>query len=356
MAPDEPTTGHVVALDVGGTVLKGAVVAPGGCVVRELRRPTDRDRGSAAVVDTVLDVLDELVALTRSTTGAPPLGAGLVVPGRVDDRRGVAQFSANIGWTDVPLVELAEQRLGLPVGFGHDVRAGGLAELVLGAARGVADCLFLAVGTGIAAAVVVDGRPYAGAHGLAGEIGHLRVRPDGATCGCGARGCLESVASASALASAYAREGTPDDPGSAAEVIGRAAAGEPLATRLVTGVVDALADAVTAYVTLLDPEVVVLGGGLARADESLLLHPLRDAVAARLTFQTPPRFRTGELGDTAGCLGAALLALQRVGVPLSAAADARDPAAGPHDADGAQVAVEDDEVGPATGLEGPDVS
>jgi len=310
-------SGHVVALDVGGTVLKGAVVDSGCHIVSRLRRPTDRERGPDAVVAAVLDMLEELVAEAQTCTGAPPHGAGVVVPGVIDEDRGVARLATNLGWSDVPLVELAQQRLGLPVGFGHDVRAGGLAELLLGAAQGAADCLVLPIGTGIAGALVLRSRPYAGAHGLAGEIGHLRVRPDGPLCGCGARGCLEAVASASALASAYVREGSPEEPGSAEEVLRRAAGGEPVATRLLTEAVEALADALTAYITLLDPEVIVLGGGLGRADERYLLHPLRDAVAARLTFQKVPRLVTARLGDDAGCLGAALLAWLKLGVPVA---------------------------------------
>ena len=309
--------GHVVALDVGGTVLKGAVVGADSNVAARLRWPTDRARGPTAVVGTVLDLLEELVDRARSSTGAPPHAVGLVVPGVIDEDRGVARLATNLGWSDVPLVELAEARLGLPVGFGHDVRAGGLAELHLGAARGAEDCLFLPIGTGIAGAMVLRGRPYGGAHGLAGEIGHVRVRPDGPLCACGARGCLEAVASASAIASAYAREGSPEEPGSAEEVLRRAAGGETLATRLLTEAVEALADALTAYMTLLDPELVVLGGGLGRADERLLLQPLWEAVATRLTFQQPPRFVTAQLDDDAGCLGAALLAWLRLGVPIA---------------------------------------
>ncbi|MFI7522290.1 ROK family protein [Micromonospora globbae] len=303
----------VVAVDVGGTGMKCALVGPDGTTVHTERHPTEAGRGPAAVVDTILDVADGLAAKARAD-GRTPVALGIAVPGIVDEARGVAVWSANVGFRDVPLRDLAVTRLGLPTAIGHDVRAGGLAEARLGAGRGAGHVLFVAIGTGIAAAHVVDGSASVGAHGAAGEIGHILVRPGGPRCGCGRPGCLEAVASASAVGRRYAElAGTP---ATAADVAERAAAGEPLAAQVWTETVEALADGLASGQALFDVATIVVGGGLAQAGERLL-GPLRAALHERMTFHREPRLVAAALGDEAGCLGAALLALDALGVPRS---------------------------------------
>jgi len=261
------------------------------------------------VVVTVLDVADALAGKARAD-GLRPTAVGVVVPGVVDEAAGVAVWSANVGFRDVPLRDLVAERLRLPAILGHDVRAGGLAEARLGAGRQAGHVLFVAIGTGIAAAYTVDGRTLAGAHGAAGEIGHIVVRPDGPACGCGNRGCLEAVASAAAVARRYgALTGTTDT--GAARVAQLAAAGDTRAGLVWQEALDALADGLLTGLALFDPDVVVLGGGLAEAGETLFA-PLRTALRQRLTFHREPPLVPAALGDEAGCLGAALLALEKV--------------------------------------------
>jgi glucokinase len=299
----------VVALDVGGTGMKCALVRPDGVAVRTERHPTDAARGPAAVVDTILGIAEGLAAKARAD-GLTPVATGIAVPGVVDEARGVAVWSANVGFRDVPLRDLAVRRLGLPTALGHDVRVGGLAEARLGAGRGADHVLFVAIGTGIAAAHVVDGGAAVGAHGAAGEIGHIMVRPDGPRCGCGRPGCLEAIASASAIGRRYAElaDVRPDAPVTAAAVAERAAAGEPLAAQVWRSAVEALADGLATGQALFDVTTIVLGGGLAQAGD-LLLVPLREAMHERMTFHREPQLVAAALGDEAGCLGAALLAL-----------------------------------------------
>ncbi|KAB1908840.1 ROK family protein [Micromonospora sp. AMSO1212t] len=295
----------VVALDVGGTGMKCALVRPDGTTVHSERHATAAQRGPEAVVGTILDVAEGLVGKARAD-GRTPVACGIAVPGVVDEARGVAVWSANVGFRDVPLRELAGTRLGLPAALGHDVRAGGLAEARLGAGRDAGHVLFVAIGTGIAAAHVVDGSAATGAHGAAGEIGHILVRPGGPRCGCGRTGCLEAVSSASAIGRRYAElSGAPT---TAAEVADRAAAGEPLAVEVWQEAVEALADGLATGQALYDVSTVVLGGGLAQAGPRLF-DPLRTALRERLTFHREPRLVAADLGDEAGCLGAALLAL-----------------------------------------------
>ncbi|MBQ1018188.1 ROK family protein [Micromonospora sp. D93] len=304
----------VVALDVGGTGMKCALVRPDGVVVRSERHPTDAARGPAAVVGTILEVAGGLADKARAD-GLAPIAVGIAVPGVVDEAHGVAVWSANVGFRDVPLRDLTVKRLGLPTALGHDVRVGGLAEARLGAGRGTGHVLFVAIGTGIAAAHVVDGKAAVGAHGAAGEIGHILVRPDGPRCGCGRPGCLEAVASAAAIGRRYAELAgkTADAPVTAAEVAERAAAGEPLAGQVWQEAVEALADGLASGQALFDVATIVLGGGLAQAGDRLL-SPLRAALHERMTFHREPQLVAAALGDEAGCLGAALLALDAVGV------------------------------------------
>ncbi|MFD9689469.1 ROK family protein [Kitasatospora sp. NPDC059088] len=318
------TAENVIALDIGGTEIKGAVVAEDGTVLRSERRPTRPARGGGAVIDTVLDCAAELAELARRA-GAPPRAVGVVAPGLVDESAGTVVKAVNLDWHDIPLRRRVAEHLGLPVAFGHDVRAGGLAEARLGAGRGSDSFVFVPVGTGIAAAVVTGGRAQGGARGIAGELGHLVVRPGGERCACGGRGCLETVASASAIARRHARlTGTPDL--GAEDVHRRASAGEPVAAQVWAEAVAALADGLAATVTLLDPERIVIGGGLARAGAGLLA-PLATALAERLAFRTPPRLVAAEHGRSAGCLGAALLARDLLARDLLVAGgpSARDP-------------------------------
>ncbi|MEU6809018.1 ROK family protein [Streptomyces sp. NPDC046831] len=309
---------HVIALDVGGTGMKAALVAADGApppgdasrrprVLHRARRPTGRERGPGAVVEDILGFAAELRAWGAEHLGEPAAAAGVAVPGVVDEERGTAVYSANLGWRDVPLRALLSERLGgAPVAVGHDVRTGGLAEGRIGAGRGADRFLFVPLGTGIAGAIGIDGRVEAGAHGVAGEIGHIVVRPGGTACPCGQRGCLERYASAAAVGQAWA--GAAGNPAAdAADCVRAVESGDPRARAVWQEAVDALADGLVTALTLLDPRTLIIGGGLAEAGETLFA-PLRDAVRRRVTFQKLPSIVPAALGDTAGCLGAGLLA------------------------------------------------
>ncbi|MEV5974877.1 ROK family protein [Streptomyces sp. NPDC051921] len=297
-----PVTGTVVSLDVGGTYIKGGVLTDGSTALTHTERwDTRADRGPEAVLETVLTCAEQLVE--RHPDAA---AAGIAVPGIVDEESGLAVMAANLGWRGVPVQDWLAEHLALPVAFGHDVRAGGLAEAREGAGRGCADFLFVPVGTGIAAAVVSRGRALTGAHGGAGELGHVTVRPGGDRCRCGGRGCLETVASAAAVARRYTRA-TGRHGITAQDVQRRADSGDAVAAGIWAEAIEALADALTVAVTLYDPERIVIGGGLAGAGEAWLTR-LREALGQRLTFQAVPEIREALLGDRAGCVGAALLA------------------------------------------------
>jgi glucokinase len=297
---------HVIALDVGGTGMKAALVAADGALLHLARRATGRERGPDAVVEGILDFAAELRAYGAEHFGEPASAAGVAVPGIVDEQRGVAAYAANLGWRDVPLRDLLTSVLDRPVALGHDVRTGGLAEGRIGAGQGADRFLFVPLGTGIAGAIGIAGRVEAGAHGFAGEIGHIVVRPGGCPCPCGQAGCLERYASAAAVSEAWASAcGDPD--ADAADCAKAVVSGDPNAVRVWQRAVDALADGLVTALTLLDPRVLIIGGGLAEAGETLFT-PLREAVRRRVTFQKLPSIVPAALGDTAGCLGAGLMA------------------------------------------------
>lgn len=292
---------RVAAIDVGGTTIKGAVFARDGKVVDEKRCPTGAEQGPEVVIESIMQLALEL------TTASPPAPLGLAVPGLVRERDGVVLEATNLGLRDVPMRALASERLGTTVTVMHDVRAAALAEGTLGAARGRSDYLLLTVGTGVGAAVVLGGEPYTGVHGLGGELGHVTVDPRGPRCACGGTGCLETLASAGAVARRYGQ--TVD----AEEVARRAEAGDTTAAQVWRDAIDALALAIDSYATLLDPELVVIGGGLAEAGP-LLFDPLRDRVRELRRFGPPPEVVRAGFGAEAGRYGAAIAAWRAGGL------------------------------------------
>lgn len=307
----------VAAVDVGGTTIKGAVVDRGGRLLARIDRrvsEVSRDDLVGAVVAQVQDVVDE----ARRFGGASAVG--LAVPGVVDEHAGIGRYSMILGWRAVPFVErLAD--LGLPVAFGHDVSSGAYAEARLGAARGHTDWLFLALGTGVGSTFVLGGRPYRGSNGTGGELAHVLVRSDGPVCRCGKRGCLEMVASGPAIGEAYAAAtGTPV--GGADEVARLAEQGHPVALAVWDNAVSALADAVAAYVESMNPSLVVLGGGVGRA-EALLVERLISELQPRVRFaDPPPAVVAAQHGADAALVGVAAVAQDlvssgsRFGVPF----------------------------------------
>ena len=288
----------VVGVDVGGTAIKAGVVERTGTVTRTTSMSTPRPGTDAVpVIDAVADVVATLSA------GEDLAGVGVVVPGIVDEEAGIARMSENLGWVDIPFRAAISDRLQVPVAFGHDVRAGGLAEHRIGACQGARRAAFVPIGTGVAAGRVLDGAVYAGG-GYAGEIGHVDVGT-GLSCSCGGRGCLETVGSAAAVARRYTDlTGVAVD--GARDVALRKRRGDPVATTVWDEGIDALSAGLAVLVAVVAPEVIAIGGGLAAADD--VVASLVDGLDRRLTFHARPRVVRAALGNMAGCVGAGLLA------------------------------------------------
>lgn len=292
----------VIAVDVGGTSIKAARLDETGRILDRRRVLTPVSDGAEAIVAAIRSVAHELLH-------DDVCALGVVAPGEVDAANGVAGYAANLGWRDVPLRAYLEVELGQPVALDNDARAAGLAERTLGRARDVPDCLIVVIGTGIAAVVVAGGVPLVGAARLAGELGHVSVRPDGELCACGQRGCVERYASGAAIARRYAeRTGT----AIGADEVAARLTSDPDAAHVWAEATDALGAMLAMATFVVDPSLVVLAGGLARAGETLRA-PVQAALATHLAWRSAPDVVTSPLGADAGVLGAGLLAWQHVG-------------------------------------------
>lgn len=294
----------VIAIDVGGTDTKAALFDGSGRMLGLSRTPTPLDgaRTAPAVITRVHELTLQFAA---DFPGVSPRAVGLLAPGLVDDDAGIGILSTNLHWSNVEFKQLTEQLVHLPTTFSHDVRAAGEAEFRLGAGRPYRDLVVMVIGTGIAASLFVDGHAHTGG-GYAGEIGHCIVDPNGPVCACGSRGCLETIASAGAIARRY-EERTGVRPTGARDVLARAAAGDETADQIWGEALDALALSIAQLAAVFAPEAVVIGGGLAQAGDTLFI-PLRQRVDALLSFHRRPALVPALIGENAGLLGAALRA------------------------------------------------
>lgn len=289
-----------LGLDLGATNLKWAVLETDGAAWRRLdagQEPAAGDRGAGPVIDQ----MGRLADMARDRW--PEIASvGVGVPGLYDDPAGTTTFLPNLpaDWTDRPLVAPLRERTGLPVRLINDARAFGLAELRLGAGRGCQTMVGLALGSGVGGVVVVGGRVHFGHAGTGGEVGHQTLLPDGPPCTCGNRGCLEAFARADAVAAAC---GT-----ATAEAAVRAArSGDQRAIDGLAQVGRWLGIGIANLVVILNPDRVVLGGGVAGAAD-LLLEPIRAELGRRVhvTDLDAVEITTAQLGTWAGAIGAAV--------------------------------------------------
>jgi glucokinase len=309
-----------VGVDIGGTKVLAGVVDDAGRVVERLRRETPhRSKSPAVVEETLVEAVTELSA--RHQVQAVGVGAA----GFVDADGARVMFSPHLSWRDEPLKGALEQRLGVPVLVDNDANMTAWAESKYGAGRGHRHILCITLGTGIGGALVVDGKVFRGAHGMAGEFGHMQIVPNGRRCECGNRGCWEQYSSGNALVREARELVANESPvafrlselvnGNAANLTGpivtQAAKGkDPAAVEIFEEVGGWLGTGIAGLTAAFDPELVIVGGGLSEAGE-LLLAPARKTLARKLTgrgFRPEAPLVPAALGPDAGFIGAADLA------------------------------------------------
>ncbi|HWT32646.1 MAG TPA: ROK family protein [Microbacterium sp.] len=304
-----------VGIDIGGTKIAGGVVDSQGVIVEKLRvdTPTDTRHLATAVVDMVRHLAE------RHDIGA----IGVAAAGFISKDRSTIIHAPNIAWRNEPLRDELESRLHMPVTIENDANAAGWAEFRFGAGRDNADMVMLTLGTGVGGAVVLGGELFRGGHGIGGELGHVRFERNGRLCGCGQHGCLEQYASGRALqreANDIADAGGIGEALAAVriergtihgEAVSRLVlAGDPGATEALRRVATALGEACGGFQAVLDPEIFVIGGGVAQLGEDLL-RPIRAAYESAVPgFSDRPiaTFEIARLVNDAGIIGVADLA------------------------------------------------
>lgn len=298
-------SGLVLALDVGGTKIAAALVDADGRLVHREQLPTPH--GDA---ETVWAVVDTLIGAAREAArGGVIHGVGIGSAGPIDVPNGTISPLNIVGWQDFPIVERVADRTGLQVRLEGDGQCMAMGEWWCGAGRGARFMLGMVVSTGVGGGLVLDGMPYHGRTGNAGHIGHVVVEPGGARCACGGYGCVESVASGPNLARWAHAHGWTAPPDADAKALAEAGArGDDVAKRAFERGADALAAAIASTAAICDLDLVVLGGGVAKAGP-VLFGPLRERLTryAGLAFLRGLRVVPAELGGDAGLVGAAAL-------------------------------------------------
>ena len=313
----DPSAGAAVGIDFDHDKIRVAVSDLGRTVLAEasVRLDVDRDAPRA------LEHASELVAQVLDEAGVDRervLGAGMALPGPVDHARGALHTSPILsGWANVDVAVELEKRIDVPVHLDNDANLGALAEVTLGAGRNVRSAAYIQMSSGIGAGLIVEGRPYHGHRGIAGEIGHVLVEQQGQICRCGNRGCLETLASGPALV-ALLRPSHGDEL-TVEGIIDMARKGDPGARRVIADAGRAVGQVVAGLCNLFNPEMVVIGGDLSIAGE-LLLDPLRESIDryALPTATEHLEVVAGELGERANLLGALALAIAQSGEAVAA--------------------------------------
>ena len=314
----------MIGIDVGGTWLSTALVEGSGNILHLWREATPADQGAQAIVQWVTKAVAEAKAYACEEYEQTPAGIGIGFGGPVDRSTGLVRSSHHVaGWEGIALGDLLQEATGLPTFLENDANAGGLGEALFGVGQGADSLLYVNIGTGIGGAVIINDRIHDGAHSNAGEIGHVVIDPQHeAVCTCGKHGCLEALTSGNALGQA-ARRRLADQPNldstltllpleeiTGNQVGAAAQEGDPLALDIVRQAAEYLGLALAGAANVLDPELIVVGGGVAELGE-VLLQPTREAFAR---YATPPLSAdtpivAAQLGYNAGVIGAAAVAL-----------------------------------------------
>jgi glucokinase len=321
--PDAP---YIVGVDIGGTNVRAALVDRAGRILQDARRPSLADHPSEATLAAIHEAV-AAVMQAQGIRGTEVVGIGVGLPGIMDSETGVVFWSPNFtAWENVLVPPAVGDPLGLPTYILNDARCAALGELQFGAGRGARHMVMITLGTGIGGAFVVDGRLLLGPNGSIGEVGHMTIDPDGPRCGCGNFGCWEKLCARDAMveralrkiqagrATLLVEQAKEQEEITPALIAEAAAGGDALAREVMEETGFYVGLGVANLINIMNPEVFVVGGGIAQAGEALFA-PLRRTVRARAVAlqQRTARILPAELGDNAGVMGGVVLALQRSG-------------------------------------------
>ena len=281
---------NVVGVDMGGTKILSAVIDAEGNILGTAKVPTKAEEGTSVVIDRIANCIQK--AIDESGVASDSIQAvGIGAPGPLDPATGVVIFAPNLGWRDVPLKAELETRVGIPTFVDNDVNVGTLGEHVFGAGKDVQNVVGIFVGTGIGGGIILQGELFHGASKTAGEIGHIIVKADGPRCGCGTRGCLEALASRTAMAKQFQRailkkgkksvisKLTNGDLGAIRSgVLAKAIRlNDKVTLKIIKKVTKYLGIGIGSIVNFLNPEMIVLGGGVVEALDDTFLDNIRSA-------------------------------------------------------------------------------
>jgi glucokinase len=316
MTPASRGKKYLGAVDLGGSKIFSVVAQSDGRRLGEDRRATSAEEGPEPVLKRIVDSLEE--ALAKAGLQRGDLAAvGICSPGPCDVEAGVISSAPNLpGWHDVPICRYLEERLGVSARLENDANAAAVGEHVYGAGRGCRHLIYMTVSTGIGGGLIIDGRLYRGATGVAGELGHMTIEPNGPVCGCGNRGCLEALASGTAIAargeellaqggSALLAKLAQEQGELTAQTVFRAAdQGDMACQGIIQRAGYYLGVGLASYVNIFNPEVIILGGGLTKEGE-ILLGPARAEMEFRAMSEPlkAMQLKVAELGDYVGVMG-----------------------------------------------------
>lgn len=313
---------NTIGIDIGGTKISGVLVDAADQVLKEDKQPTPAN-DSKAILETVVAMVENLRA------GQDLESVGVAAAGFIDANQSHVVYAPNLNWRNEPLKQKLEERLNCQVFIENDANAAGWAEYRFGAGRGYKHMVMITIGTGVGGAIVADGKMLRGGFGIGAEIGHMRFVPDGKACGCGQHGCLEQYASGTSLlnsAKDLIRSNNPSakrleelakdaDSLTGAMIFQAIQEGDPATLTLLQHLGANIGTAIASITALLDPEIVVIGGGLSQLGD-LLLKPIQDAYLEHLPargFRPELKIAMAELVNEAGAIGAADLAREHSG-------------------------------------------
>lgn len=298
-----------IGIDLGGTYIKAVLTDGEGNILGWEKLPTEREKGIGHVLKRIQAVVN-----TLSPEEEELAGVGIGIPGMLDAAREKVFLAPNLGWKDVHLREELQQFLGVPVFLDNDANAAALGEAWLGAARDSSSFMLVTIGTGIGSGLVLGGEIYRGDNGLAAELGHMAMVPQGPKCSCGQRGCLETLVNAGEILRKAREASLVPEGAETRDVLELANSGNEEAARVVAKVMDYLAAGLKNTIVLLDLELILIGGGVGDSSP-VFIHRLEERTIDLLPVKRNVKIIQAALGNRAGALGAARLALLELGSP-----------------------------------------